>query len=456
MDYNSFEEKSARRAREEKVKNFHVNINKDNLAVGERYRQLENLDEPQPESISSFSGDDVRKQMKKSSKNQAKEELKAAKKQQKYIDRQNRRTFRFIWWASVVIVGAMIALFFIIGINDMLAVSRPADNTVKISIPENPSLKDVSTELLKKGVITEQGFFETYAKLTKNEKFSQGDYEIKTNMDYEAIINYLALMTNRTDTIKVTITEGMNVQEMAALLVKKRVLSSEDHFLELCNSTYFDEDYKFVVNKNSADRYYKLEGYLFPDTYVCYTNERAELTITRMLDNYESRMTTSQTVEGYKKPVNVKKLFKNDKYEVRKGHKYTMNQILIIASIIQAEAASSDDMYDVSAVIYNRLESGEESDVYRLELDSTKFYPYRKQSLIPSGERDSFASTYNTYDIKGLPPGPICNPGMEAILAALYPNDRGELYFCHSKDGTAYYAYDYDTHQANLQEAGLS
>ncbi|MCR5653740.1 MAG: endolytic transglycosylase MltG [Ruminococcus sp.] len=448
MDYNSFEEKSARRAREEKVRNFHVNINQDDLAVGERYRQLENLDEPQPESISSFSDDDIRKQMKKSSHNQAKEELKAAKKQQKYIDRQNRRTFRFIWWASVVIVGAMIAMFVIVGVNDMLAVTRPADNSVKISIPENPTLQDVSTELKTKGVISEQGFFETYAKLTKNEKFSQGDYEIKTNMDYEAIINYLALMSNRTDTINVTITEGMNVQEMAALLVKKRVLSSEDHFLELCNSDYFDEDYKFVHNKNADKRYYKLEGYLFPDTYVCYTNERAELTITRMLDNYENRVTTSQTVEGYKHAVNVKK--------IAKEKKLNMNKVLCIASIIQAEAASAEDMYNVSSVIYNRLSRGAESDVYRLELDSTKYYPYRKRSKIPLDIRGSFKSTYNTYNIKGLPAGPICNPGMEAILAALYPNSTDYLYFCHDKNGNPYYANTFEEHQYNLQLAGLA
>lgn len=447
MDNNSFEEKLAQKAREEKVKNFHVNINKDDLAVGERYRQLEDLDEPQSESISSFSDDDVRKQMKKSSRNQAKEELKAAKKQQKFIDRQNRRTFRFIWWASVVIVGVMVAMFFIIGINDMLGVSRPADNIVKISIPKNPTLNDVSTELKSKGVISEQGFFEMYAKLTKNEEFSQGDYEIRTNMDYEAIINYLALMTNRTDTISVTITEGMNVQEIAALLVKKHVLASEDHFLELCKSDYFDEDYKFVDNKNSNKRYYKLEGYLFPDTYECYTNERAELTITRMLNDYEARVTTNQNVEGYSKAINVQK--------IAKKKKMSMDKVLTIASIIQAEAASSDDMYNVSSVIYNRLESGAESDVYRLELDSTRYYPYRNKSEIPSDKRKSFESTYDTYSIEGLPPGPICNPGMEAILAALYPNDTSYLYFCHDKDGNPYYADNYDDHIYNLALAGL-
>ncbi len=454
MDYNSYEEKQARRAREEKVKNFHVHMNMEDLAVGDQYRELENLDEPQPESISSFSDDDVRKQMKKSSRNMAKEELKAAKKQQKYIDRQNRRIFRVLWWVSVGIVGAMIAMFMLVGINDMLAITRAGDVKVKISIPQNPTLTDVSTELKNKGVIGEKSFFELYAKLTKNEKFSQGDYEIDTNLDYEAIINYLALMTNRTDKITVTVTEGMNVQEMAAFFVKKRVLSDEKRFLELCNSDYFDEDYKFINTKNAKQRYYKLEGYLFPDTYECYTNERPELTITRMLNNYEGRTTTSQEVSGFKKLVNIKKLFKNGKVKV-KNSKYTMDRILTIASIIQAEAGSTEDMYNVSSVIYNRLEEGAQSDVYRLELDSTKYYPYRKKSKIPADERASFTSRYNTYKKIGLPPGPICNPGMQAIMAALYPNDTSYLYFCHDSDGTAYYADNFESHKYNLQEAGL-
>ena len=286
MDNNSFEEKSINDIRKEKVKNFHMNINSDDLAVGDRYRELENLDVESPETISSFSGDDVRKQMRRDTKNHIKAKHKAQKKEKKYIDRQNRRRFRIIWWVSVALVGVTLALFMMVGVGDMLAMNRQTDKEVTISIPENPKLSDVSAELERKGVIKESGFFEMYAKLTKNETFSQGDYKIKTNMDYEAIINYLGSMQNRTDTIKITIPEGMSVQEIAAYLVKKGVLSSPDHFLELCASEYFDEDYAFVKHKNDSKRYYKLEGYLFPDTYECYKNERAELTITRMLDNY--------------------------------------------------------------------------------------------------------------------------------------------------------------------------
>ena len=443
MDNNSFEEKSINDIRKEKVKNFHMNINSDDLAVGDRYRELENLDVESPETISSFSGDDVRKQMRRDTKNHIKAKHKAQKKEKKYIDRQNRRRFRIIWWVSVALVGVTLALFMMVGVGDMLAMNRQTDKEVTISIPENPKLSDVSAELERKGVIKESGFFEMYAKLTKNETFSQGDYKIKTNMDYEAIINYLGSMQNRTDTIKITIPEGMSVQEIAAYLVKKGVLSSPDHFLELCASEYFDEDYAFVKHKNDSKRYYKLEGYLFPDTYECYKNERAELTITRMLDNYEYRTTNDQNVDGYSKAVNIEKLVKKDK-------KYDMNEILTLASIIQAEAASVEDMYNVSSILRNRLEYDVDYGVSKLGLDSTKYYPYRSRSAVPKDQRKNYKSRYDTYTKDGLPPGPICNPGMQAILAAIYPNDTNYLFFCHAKDGTPYYAATREEHQYNL------
>ena len=443
MESNSNNEKNISEIRKDKVRNFHMNISNDDLAVGDRYRELENLDVEAAESINSYSDDVVREKMEKNSRTRLKAEKKELKKQMKYNDRQNRRVFRLIWWVSVGFIGMVIGMFIMVGVSDMLAMNRQTDKEVTISIPENPKLSDVSAELERKGVIKESGFFEMYAKLTKNETFSQGDYKIKTNMDYEAIINYLGSMQNRTDTIKITIPEGMSVQEIAAYLVKKGVLSSPDHFLELCASEYFDEDYAFVKHKNDSKRYYKLEGYLFPDTYECYKNERAELTITRMLDNYEYRTTNDQNVDGYSKAVNIEKLVKKDK-------KYDMNEILTLASIIQAEAASVEDMYNVSSILRNRLEYDVDYGVSKLGLDSTKYYPYRSRSAVPKDQRKNYKSRYDTYTKDGLPPGPICNPGMQAILAAIYPNDTNYLFFCHAKDGTPYYAATLEEHQYNL------
>ncbi|MBQ5347508.1 MAG: endolytic transglycosylase MltG [Ruminococcus sp.] len=453
MDYenNSYEEREQREVnerRQKKVQNFHLHIKDDDLAVGENYLEHDNYDDESHKTLNSFSGDDVREQMERNSRHLRKREKREEKRQLKYADLQNRRRFRLIWWSSVALVGIMLSMFLLVGVNDMLAMNRSEENKVTVDIPENPTLSDVSKALWSKGVIKEENFFNFYAIITKNaDDFTQGTFEMKTNMDYEAIVNYLQSMSNRTDTIKVTVTEGMNVREIARMLVNKDVIPNAEGFLKLCKSNYFDEDYEFIKNiKNADKRYYKLEGYLFPDTYECYHNEDPKLTITRMLNDYESRIYENQNVEGYKKAINVKKLSKESKY--------SLQQILTMASIIQAEAANKSDMYKISSILHNRLEANINVGVRKLSLDSTKYYPYRSKKAVPKALRKTFKSKYDTYNILGLPPGPICNPGMEAIMAAIYPDDTDYLYFCHAKDGTPYYASTLSEHNYHLSVVG--
>lgn len=446
-DNNSYEQNEINEIRRKKVQNFHLNIDDSNLAVGESYRDMDNYDDESPLAINSFSDDDVREEMERNSRYMRKREKREEKRQMKYADHQNKRRFRIIWWVSVAIVGVMLAMFLLVGVNDMLAMNRTEENKVTVDIPENPSLSDVSKALWNKGVIREEQFFSMYATITRNENsFTQGTFKMKTNMDYEAIVNYLQSMSNRTDTIKVTVTEGMNVREIASMLYKEDVIPDEKEFLKLCNSDYFDKDFEFIKHiKNKDKRYYKLEGYLFPDTYECYHNEDPKLTITRMLNVFETRIYEDQNVEGYKEAINIKKLSKKSKYSLQK--------ILTMASIIQAEAANEDDMYIISSILRNRLEKDVNAGVSKLSLDSTKYYPFRSKKKIPKNLRKTFKSRYNTYKKKGLPPGPICNPGLKAIRAALKPADTDYLYFCHSKDGTPYYAYDLYQQNANLERA---
>lgn len=453
MDYdnNSYEQQEQEEInarRKQRVQNFHLNIKDDDLAVGESYRESDNYDDESPQSLNSFSDKDMRQQMERNSRHLRKREKREEKRQLKFADHENKRRFRIIWWCSVMLVGIMLSMFILIGVNDMLAMNRSEENKVTVEIPENPSLNDVSKALWSKGVIKEEMFFNIYSTITKNaDSFTQGTFEMKTNMDYEAIVNYLQSMSNRTDTIKVTVTEGMSVVEIAKMLVKKDVIPDTKGFLDLCKSNYFDKDYPFVEHiTNVKKRYYKLEGYLFPDTYECYHNEDPKLTITRMLNDYETRIYENQNVEGYKNAINIKKLSKKNKY--------SLQQLLTMASIIQAEAANKKDMYKISSVIHNRLESNINYGVRKLSLDSTKYYPYRSKKAVPKSIRKTFKSKYNTYNFKGLPPGPICNPGMEAILAAIYPDKTDYLYFCHAKDGTPYYASTLADQNYNLTLAG--
>lgn len=434
--------------RQQRVQNFKMNINRDDLSVGEQYRNQEGIENSDVHSINSFSDDEVRNQMERRSRSYLKELNKEQKRQAKVIDKQNKRLFRIVWWVSVAIVGIFLGMFLMVGVNDMLAIGRSDENTVKINIPDDPNVKQVSKVLYENGVISEPGFFELYSNVTKSsDDFSMGTYEIKTNMDYQAIVNYLQSMSNRKDTVKVTILEGESIPNIAKTLKKAKVLKDVDRFLELCNSDYFDEDYEFLQKiKNSDERYYKLEGYLFPDTYECYVNEKPELTITRMLNVFEMRVYYDQNVEGYSKAVNISKLVKKSEY--------SLDEILNIASMIQAEAANADDMYYISSIIHNRLKADVDLGVSKLGMDSTVYYPYHSRESVPKSIKNSFESNYDTYKIMGLPPGPICNPGMEAILAALYPNDTSYLYFCHSKEGKPYYSTTFYQHSLNLQALG--
>ena len=134
----------------------------------------------------------------------------------------------------------------------------------------------------------------------------------------------------------------------------------------------------------------------------------------------------------------------------------TIDEIMTLASIIQLEAANEQDMYVISSILQNRLRDGAQRDIYTLDCDSTYYYPYHDADDVPADIKDTFASTYNTYNIQGLPPGPVCNPGLDAIMAAINPDDTNYYYFCHDADGTPYYAETAAGHQANLERAGLA
>lgn len=441
--YDENEQQKLDELRRKKAEQFKLNFHEDDV--------VDNFDSENPKDndavLNSFSGQDVREKMARDSRQVLKEKKKEEKKALKAKNKRNRRIFRLTWIVSVIIIGAMAGVFLISGMNDMLAINRKDSSTVSVNIPKNPDINTVSQTLKKNGIITEASFFSAFAKVTKSaDDFTQGTYKIKKNMDYEAIINYLLSSSNRTDTVSVMIAEGQNMLEIAATLKKAGVIENENKFLELCNSDEFDYEYPFIKSiSNKSDRYYKLEGYLYPDTYEFYKNETPEDTIEKFLSNYNNRLTEKQDVAGYDKVTTIQDMVK------KADTGYSLDEYMRIASIIQAEAANKDDMYYISSILHNRLSATSDMGVSSLGLDSTKFYPYRSEKDIPKDKKDGFKSKYNTYDFSGLPAGPICNPGMDAIIAAINPKDTDYYFFCHDDDGNAYYAATLYEQNANLE-----
>ncbi len=361
---------------------------------------------------------------------------KAHQRRNKEKGRKNKAFFRLIWFVMVLFVSVLFAQFMITGIHDMLAVGKEKVS-VTVEIPKSASTKQIANILSNAGVIRDVSFFSTYSKLTKADgHYTNGSYKIDTNMDYEAIISGLQSNLNRVDTIKITFKEGTNMLEAAALMEKNGVCSAKE-MLTVVNSDKYDDKFEMIkAITNDKDRYYKLEGYLFPDTYEFFKDEDPEQAVNKLISNCNKKLT---------KQIRSKAAAQN----------MTLDQLITLASMIQAEAADKTDMYNVSSVFHNRLNSSGKGDLLRLRSDPTTYYPYRTKASVPSDIRETYKSKYDTYTIQGLPAGPICNPGVDAIEAALNPASTQYYYFCHDKDGKAYYAATNAKHEANLVKAGL-
>ncbi len=377
---------------------FQLHIPEEALRFGdEDPNSLQSFSEPAPQEQGA--SPKVSAAVEKQEKLLRKKEKKEAKVREKIKGRKNRGLFRCVWFAMVILTSVALARYLSVGVDDMLAISR-SSGTATVELKKGDSIQTVAKTLEKSGVINNSFFFTLYCNVTGADSgFGEGSFAIDTNMDYEAIVNFLQSNSNQAEVVTITFPEGINLLEIAD---------------------------------------YKLEGYLFPDTYDFYKGEDPKVALGKMINNCQNR-------------------FSKEMRETVEKSSYTIDQILTLASIVQAEATDEKDMRMIAGILMNRLDSGSSQDIYRLQCDSTTYYPYRKQADVPEAERETFKSRYDTYTIEGLPPGPICSPGLDAIKAVLEPSPESEgvYYFCHDEDGKAYYASSWSQHQSNLAEAGL-
>ncbi|MEI6529437.1 MAG: endolytic transglycosylase MltG [Candidatus Falkowbacteria bacterium] len=190
----------------------------------------------------------------------------------------------------------------------------------------------------------------------------------------------------------------------------------------------FSTQYSFLADK---PKYYGLEGYLFPDTYRVYASSTVTDIIEKMLDNFNEKLTPKMRAD------------------IKVSGK-TIYEIITLASIIEKEAPinyqtnNNRDARIIAGVFYNRLEIGQ-----GLQSDATLSYVYGDNKPAHSGEELNNSSPYNTYKYRGLPPGPICNPGILAIEAAIYPIKTDYNYFLTTNNGEVIYARTYEEHLQN-------
>lgn len=292
---------------------------------------------------------------------------------------------------------------------------------VFINIDNGSSLATISKVLKKEGVINSPKYFIFYTKLIGLEKNIQaGKYVIPIRIKLGELLE--KLQNPQRDYVKVTIPEGFSLYQIAEKLEKNHLIDKEI-FMK-------SSDEGLNELKSNSDLFYRLEGYLFPDTYYI-PKDLSEKEIIEMMIN--------QLNEKF-----------SDEYEKRaKELGLSLHEALTIASLIEKEAANDKERKTISGVIYNRLENG-----MPLQIDASVIYGITK------GERHikrvmysdlESESKYNTYKYKGIPPGPIASPGLKSIEAALYPEKQDYLYYVLGKEGHIF-SKTYKEHRRNIKK----
>ena len=246
------------------------------------------------------------------------------------------------------------------------------------------------------------------------------------------------ITTTAIPTVRVTFPEGFTAVQIAEKLEENEVCSAEAFLSLITDDEYLSTlTYRFVEEiENPENRPFNLEGYIFPDTYEFYKDESAERALRRFLQNTEAKLT--------------------DEFYLRAEELgYTMDEIISLAAIVQEEATTVTEMGKVSSVVHNRIVS---PGYGKIQCDVTIHYinDYVTDSPYIAGDTEKYKELYNTYKCKGLPEGAITNPGMDAIKAALYPEDTNYFFFVTDKDWNYYYAETYAEHKKNCAAVGLT
>jgi UPF0755 protein len=302
-----------------------------------------------------------------------------------------------------------------------------SDKTAEITIADEYDLHDISKLLEKEGIIKYPSLFALFARITDmDENISPGTYTLSSSMDYRTILSSIKYKTAGKATVTVTIPEGMEQKEIFALLEENGVCEVWE--LE-AYAQYYNFNYSFIKDLPLTKT--RLEGYLFPDTYTFYVDDSPARVIRKFLSNYNKKW-----------GVDLRARLENINM--------TMHEITTIASMIEKEAKFDDERPTISSVIHNRLES---SNLPYLEIDATVQYALGVHKEKLTDEDKQIDSPYNTYKYKGLPPGPICSPGLAAIKAALFPEETKYCYYVARKNGYHYFSITYGQHKNAIKKA---
>lgn len=356
-----------------------------------------------------------------------------------------------VWLAIVVMIGVSLGRVAWVCVSDVLAFGRE-DQEIAVSIDDEDTIEDIAKKLQKAGLIRYTQLFELYAELTDaRENISAGTFTLNTLYDYNALVNSMTTYSSLREEVKVTIPEGFNCRQLFELLEENGVATVKE--LEDYAANGELDEYWFLADVKRGEANC-LEGFLFPDTYNFYINDDPRAVLEKMLDNFDHRVdedlrakidTLNEWFAGKMRGNGY-----DDAYIAE--HKLNWSQVITVASMIEEETANVQESFTISSVIYNRLANAK-SWPY-LNIDATLLYAIGHTEELTAEDLQT-DTPYNTYLYKGLTPGPITNPGLDSIKAALDPEDTGYyLYVLNPETGTHKFSKTVEEHEAYI--AGLS
>ena len=335
--------------------------------------------------------------------------------------------------AGLVAFAIFLAIFILQSATDLFGLNKE-EGRVEITIPEDASTREIAKILKKNGVISQSLTFQIYSHMKdKDGMYNSGTFEMETDWGYDQIMYRLCKTEIETAVASLTFIEGMTAEEIAKALEEKQVCTAAD-FLEAMNTNDFGYTFEETLPKDD-DRYHQLEGYLFPDTYEFYVGEGAKSVVNRFLSNFNNKVTADMYT-------------RMDKLDM------TLDEVVTLASIVQKEAGDLSEMKQVAGVFHNRLNSSAypylQSDTTTNYIGATFIEGYEKGDELKDEENQHYIDAYNSFTVKGLPAGPIANPGLDAIQAVLYPAEHSYYFFVSDNAGQYYYARTFEEHQANV------
>lgn len=359
-----------------------------------------------------------------------------------------------VYVALVLIASAYLSYYIITIGNDIFALVTDT-REVTITLDENATHESVGALLEENGVIQYGWVYEIYMEYRQDgdssTEYIPGEYKLNTNFNYSQIITALTSHTVKREIVRITIPEGFTIDQIIDLLVTNGVGQRTD-YIEAINEYPYKWEFVQLLEESgySENRKYRLEGYLYPDTYEFYTTESEVYVINKMLNAFNDKfwkdfVRENSEGESYRAMM-------LDKYDL------TFDDLVVLASMVQSEGGTVDDFYPISYVFHNRL--SHPSTFPKLESDATIQYVLPERISDSEQLDPNYESPYNTYLYDGLPPGAISSPGLDALYAAMFPiaplsssgKDIDAYFFVSNDAGKTYFASSKSSHEKNVAQ----